>query len=149
VAKIPGYRVINGSFGALWWDGNQVFEVESFELTVTPNREDVNQAGSMDVDSKITSLKGEGKFRVKKVFSRGLTTLLSSWKQGKDPRSQLIGKLADPDSYGSERVVVDNVWFNQLTLMEFEVNKKLDREFTFGFTASNVSFPDTIAVQEG
>jgi hypothetical protein len=149
--KIPGNRVITGTFGKLWWDGELIFEVESFEAKITPNREDVQMAGSLDVDSKVTNLKGEGSFKIKKVFSRGIEKLLNAWKRGEDPRSQLVGKLADPDTKGkaSERVVINNVWFNELTLMQFEVGQKLEREFPFGFTPSDVEFPDLIPVQEG
>lgn len=151
MSKIPGYRVINGSFGQLWWDGDLVFEVSSYNAEVTANREKVQFAGSLDEDSKITSLTGEGSFKIKKVFSRGINKLLNAWKAGQDPRSQLIGKLADKDTKGraSERSVIDNVWFNKLTLMEFENGKLLEREFPFGFTPSDADFPDTIPVQEG
>lgn len=147
MAKIEGYRQINGSWGQLWWDGDLVIEVIGFEAKITPNREDVPQAGSLDSDSKITSLKGEGSFKVKKVYSRGITKLLKAWQEGKDPRSQLVGKLADPDAYGNERIVINNVWFNELTLMQFETSQKLEREYSFGFTASSVKFPDTIEVE--
>lgn len=149
MGKVPGFRVLNGSFGTLYWDGDRIFEVDSFQLTATPNREDVNQAGSVDVDSKMTSIKCEGTFKIKKVYSRGVIKLLDAWKQGRDPRSQLVGGLDDPDAYGSERVVVNNVWFNDLVLFDFEVGKKMDTEFKFGFTLSDVDFPDLIEVQEG
>ncbi|MDU5082806.1 phage tail tube protein [uncultured Tissierella sp.] len=145
--KVPGYRQIAGSWGQIWWDGELVFEVESFEAKITAEREDVYQAGSLDTDSKMTGLKGEGSFKVKHVFSRGVLKLLKAWKEGRDVRSQLIGKLGDPDAYGSERCVINNVWFNELTLMQFEMKQKLEREFPFGFTPSDVDFPDRIEVK--
>lgn len=147
MAKIPGYRQISGNWGRLWWAGEQVFEVEAFELKATPNREEINQAGSLDVDSKITSIKCEGSFKVKKVYSRGIQKLLKAWKQGRDPRTQLVAKLDDPDAFGTERVVIDNVWFNELTLMQFELGSKLEREFTFGCTISDIDFPEMIEVK--
>lgn len=149
--KVPGYRVINGSWGQVWWDGDLVFEVKSFETKVVPNREEVTSSGTLDVDSKITSLRGEGTLVIKKVYSRGLTKLLTAWKNGLDPRSQFVGKLADPDTKNkaSERCVINNVWFNELTLMQFEQNKSLERSYPFGFTPSDVDFPDTIPVEEG
>lgn len=146
MAKIQGFRQISGTWGQLWWDGELIYEVEAFEAKVTPEREDVAMAGTLDVDSKITGLKGEGSFRIKKVYSRGIKKLLSAWKSGRDVRSQLVGKLADPDAYGSERVVINNVWFNDLTLMQFEKGP-LTREFPFGFTPSDVDFPDMIEVE--
>jgi len=33
--------------------------------------------------------------------------------------------------------------------MQFEQGQKLEREYPFGFTPSDVTFPDLIAVQEG
>jgi len=151
MGKVPGYRQINGTWGQLWWDGELVYELSAFESKIKPDREDVQMAGSLDVDSKITKVKCDGKFKIKKVFSRGQKKLLDAWKAGTDPRSQLIGKLADPDTKGkaSERVVINNVWFNELSLMDFEAGKALEMEFPFGFTLSDVDFPDTIPVQEG
>lgn len=145
--KVPGYRQIGGSWGQIWWDGELVYEVEAFEAKITAEREDVSQAGSLDTDSKMTGLKGEGSMKVKHVFSRGVNKVVSAWKQGRDIRCQFIGKLADPDAYASERCVINNVWFNEVTLMQFELKQKLEREFPFGFTPSDVDFPDTIQVQ--
>lgn len=147
MAKPKGLNQIAGTHGYLWWDGEQVFEVESFEAKITANREDVQMG--MDVDSKVTGFKGEGTLKIKKVFSRGISKLLDAWKKGTDPRSQLVGKLADPDAVGqqSERVVINNVWFNELTLMQFEKGQVLSVEFPFGFTPSDVDFPDQINVQ--
>lgn len=147
MAKIRGNNQINGSWGQLWWDGELVFELESFEAKVTAEREDV--VIDMDKDSKLVSLKGEGTLKVKKVFSRGKKKLLDAWKQGEDPRSTLVGKIKDPDTVGkqSERVSIGNVWFNELTLMQFEKAKKLEEDYTFGFTPGDADFIDTIDVQ--
>lgn len=146
MTKIPGYRQISGNWGQVWWDGELVYELESFEAKVTTEREEVPTDGN-DIDSKITGLKGEGTLKIKKVYSRGIKKLLKAWQQGQDPRSQLVGKLADPDAYGSERVVINNVWFNELTLLQFEKKQKLEREFPFGFTVGDVRFPDLIDVE--
>jgi len=147
VANIRGNRQINGSWGQLWWDGELVFEVESFEAKVTANRETVTIG--MDEDSKLVGLKGEGSFKIKKIFGRGKKKLLEAWKKGEDPRSTLVSKIKDPDTVGnqSERVSIDNVWFDELTLTQFEQAKKLEEEYKFGFTPSDASFMDTIDVQ--
>lgn len=147
MAKLRGNNQINGSWGQVWMDGELVFEVESFEAKVTANRETVNIG--MDEDSKITSLKGEGTIKVKRVFDRGKKALLEAWKKGEDPRSTLVGKLKDPGTVGkqSSRVSIGNVWFEELTLMQFEQAKKLEDEYKFGFTPSDADYLDTIDVQ--
>lgn len=149
--KVPGYRQINGSWGQLWWDGELVYELSSFESKIAPDRADVQMAGSLDVDSKITGIKCSGSITIKKVFSRGQQKFLQAWQAGQDPRSQLMGKLADPDTKGkaSERVVIDNVWFNEIDLLSFAQGQALETSFSFGFTLSDVDFPDMIPVTEG
>ena len=136
-------RVMSGTFGMLYWDGDPIFEVNAFEATLKLNREGVTFAGDMMEDSKLTGTAGEFTFKVKKVFSRGQIKLAEEIKRGRDPRSQLIGKLSDPDAFGSERVVLDNCWFGDLVLMAFESGNLLEEEFTGGFT--DFSFPDLVA----
>lgn len=147
MAKIRGNNQVNGTWGQVWWNGELVFELESFEAKVTANREVVTIG--MDEDSKLVGLKGEGTMKVKKIFSRGKKKILEAWKKGEDPRSTLVGKLKDPDTVGkqSERVSIGNVWFDELTLIQFEQAKKLEDEYKFGFTASDAAFIDTIDVQ--
>lgn len=144
MAKLDGFRQILGTHGQMWWDNELIYEVESIEAKTTAVREKVVMAGSMDEDSKIVGFKSEGKFKIKKVYSRGVEKIVSSWKQGKDVRSKLVIKLADPDAYGTERVVIDDVWFNEVTLAQFEMGKKLDRTYSFGFKLENVDYPDLI-----
>ena len=141
-----GKDVINGTFGTLWVDGEEVFELESFNAVTTFNRESVTFAGNLDEESKITGQSGEGSFTVKKVFSRGLAKFIEMSKSGQDVRSQIIGKLQDPDTKNkqAERVSIGNVWFNEFTLLDFEVGNPVESEFPFGFTPSSVDLIDEI-----
>ncbi|MHC1683418.1 MAG: phage tail tube protein [Clostridiaceae bacterium] len=145
---IQGKNIISGTYGTLWWDGEKILEIDAFEARVKIEREGVSFAGDLSEDSKIKGLKGEGKLKLKHVFSRGVKKLLKAYQKGEDPRSQLIGKLQDPDAVGkqSERVVINNVWFNELTLMEFENGKNGSKEYPFGYTPSDVDYPDEIKV---
>lgn len=147
MAKISGNRQILGTHGQMWWDNELVYEIEALDAKATAVRESVTMAGSMDEDSKIIGFKCEGNFRIKKVYSRGIKKIISAWKQGKDVRSKLVAKLADPDAYGTERVVINDIWFNEVTLAQFEMGKKLETTFPFGFKLENVDFPDLIEVQ--
>ncbi|MBM7631100.1 phage tail tube protein [Geomicrobium sediminis] len=143
-ATYRGRNVINGAHGKLWWDGELIMEVKSFEAKVVANREEVPIG--LDVDSKIVSLAGEGTMTQKKVYSRGMRKFLDAWRNGQDLRSTLTGVLADPDAIRSqtERVSISNVWFNEMTIMQWEEQAKLEREFPFGFTVSDVDIQDTI-----
>ena len=143
--KYRGRRRWNGSYGKVWWDGELLFEIEKFEAKVTANREDVLISNS--VDSKSTSLKGEGTITIKNVINRNINAYLEEWKNGHDPRATLVGLLDDPDMVDGqvERCTIDNVWFNELTLMNFEKGKVVETEFPFGFTPEDASFIESVA----
>lgn len=139
-----GRRRWSGSHGQLWWDGELVFEISKFEATVTADREDVYIGISKD--SKIVSLTGEGSITVKSVINRNVKKFLDEYKAGRDPRSTLTGLMDDPDAVDGqkERISIDNVWFNELTLMTFEKGQVVEKEFPFGFTPEDASFIETV-----
>lgn len=151
MSKVPGYRVITGNEGRLWWDGLLVAEVISIDAKVVAQREDVQFAGDINVDSKITGLKGEGSFVLKKVFSRGQKAMLAAWKAGKDTRSMLKVQLAGGDikDGARESATLSNVWFNELTIAQFDSGKPLERTYPFGFNPGSVIINDEIPVTEG
>lgn len=139
-----GRRRWNGSHGKVWWDNELLFEIEKFEVTVEPQREDVLIDNS--VDSKIVSLKGSGSITIKSVINRNLNQFLEDWKAGHDPRTTLVGLLEDPDMIDAqkERVSLDNVWFDKLDLMNFEKGKVVEKEYPFGFTPEDARFIETV-----
>ena len=139
-----GRRRWAGAYGRLWVDGQLIFEISAFECKVTADREDVYIGISKD--SKTVSLTGEGSFTVKAVINRGINKLLEDWKAGHDTRMTLVGLVDDPDAVDGqkERIVIDNVWFNDLDIMKFEKGSVVEKEFPFGFTPEDLSFVETV-----
>lgn len=139
-----GNNQVSGTHGKFYWDGLLIAEVETFEAKVTPKREEVQL--DMDIDSKVNGYSGEGTFTLKKFFTRGKDKLLEAWKRGEDPRAKFVSKVKDPDTQGkqAESVTIGNVWFNELTLIQFEKGTPSKEEFSFGFTPSDASFVDII-----
>lgn len=145
MAKKPtAPRVMSGSFGMLYWDGEPVYEINSFEALLKPQRESITFAGEMVEDSKLMGLSMEWKFKIKKIYSRG-KKIADLMKKGKDPRVKFVGKIDDPDAYGSERIVLDNCWFSDVVLAAFETGKVIEEEFSGGFT--DCDYPDSVDVQ--
>lgn len=127
-------RVMSGTWGELWLDGDLVAECYKFQAKVTLNKEDVPQCGVMWTDSKVKSMSGKGSVGLYKVSSRMAKLIGEQIRVGKDPRFTIISKLADPDAFGAERVCVKNVSFDDLTLADWEaaVFGKVECPFTFG-----------------
>ena len=121
--SIRGNKTLSGTWGELWIDGEKIFEFSKIELKVTANREDV-QIG-IDVDSKITGLKGEGSYTVKKVYTT----------------------RKDPDAVNgqTERWSANNVWHTELPVVNWEKGGIVEEETSIGFTPSDLQNLDQIA----
>ena len=127
-------RIMSGTHGYLYWDNEVVFEVSSASAKIVPSRENVTFSGDMWSDTKLMNISGEFSIKVRKVFSRA-KKLAEAFSKGKDPRSELIFKLDDPDSYDAERVALHNCWFNDLPIAGFDNGKIVEDEFSGGFTS--------------
>ena len=101
-------------------------------------KEEVKMAGVMATDTKYMGYTVKGSLSLHKINSRMINYISDSIKAGKEPRFTLIGKLADPDADGVERIVVKNVSFDDLTLMDWEVGAIGQSEHPFTATAWEV-----------
>ncbi len=144
MGKIKGNKTLTGSWGEVWVNGEKIWELSKIEQKITANREDV-QLG-LDVDSKMTGMKGEFTLTVKKVYTR-FWDIVEDMKKGLDTRVQIISKLADPDAVNAqeERYSTDNCWFNDLPIVNYEMGALIEQEFTGGFTPSDMVNLDRIA----
>lgn len=142
--KIPGYRVINGTWGEIWLDGDKVSELKGLEAKITIQKEDVTMCGVLAKDTKITGWEGTGTLKLYKVNSRMAMKLGDAMKKGRDLRFIIVSKLADPDTANAqaERVVLKDVSFDDLTLAQFEAKALGEIECPFTFT--DYDFTDII-----
>jgi hypothetical protein len=128
-------RVINGSYGEVWKDGLWLTNVQSAEATVEINKEDVLRSGTRWTGQKVTTLKGSGTIKGYKVtsdFIKAIGSIASD--RGKPYVTELIYKLSDPESFGTERVRLKNVQFDQIPLGKFEVGALVEEELPFTFS---------------
>jgi len=132
--KLKANRVMCGTWGEVWLDGDYVSECYGLQAKVSFNKEDVNICGQMAVDKKVTSISCTGSLKLHKVNSRMALAIGKKIRNGEDVRFTIISKLDDPDAYGAERVVLRNVSFDDLTLADWEVAKNGTVEAPFTFT---------------
>lgn len=137
-------RVINGTFGELWLDGEKVAECTACQLRVNKNKQTINFCGQFMDDSKATSGSGTGSLTLYHVDS-GLVEKQAGLQDGVDRRFTVISKLKDPDNWGAERVAAYNVSFDDLTLANWQAATV--GTVTAAFTFSRYEFLDQIEVQ--
>ena len=127
-------RVMSGTYGELWWDGELIAECDKFSAKYTQSKEVVNLARQTVEDSKVMGSKGTGSFRVYKVYSR-FRDYADAVQSGKDVRGTFVSKLDDPDAYGAERVAIYNVSLDEVPLGNWERKTIQKDEVPFTFTS--------------
>ena len=129
-------RVINGTFGEVWLDGEKVAECTACQLRVGKNKQTINLCGQFMDDSKATNGSGSGSLTLYKVDS-GLIEKQVDLQDGVDRRY--------PDGWGAERVAVYNVSFDDLTLADWKAATV--GTVTAAFTFSRFELLDQIEVR--
>ncbi len=138
-------RVMSGTWGSVWLDDELISEVTGFQAKFNSNKEKIGICGRMINDHKIMSMDGTGSLTMHKVNSRMILLLSDAMKNGKDLRFTLVGKLADPDSYGTERISLSGVSFDDLTLADWQHGQT--SKITAAFTFSDYAPLDTVQPQ--
>lgn len=134
-------RIMNGTFGSVWEDGAEIAEVSAFQVKMTKNFDTINLCGQMAEDRKLTGIKYTGSMTIHKVYTRG-TDDIAAAAAGRDLRKTLVGKLADPDAYGAERVALYGVSYDEQTIMDWQAAKA--GSHTIPFTCTSVEFLDKV-----
>lgn len=126
-------RVVSGTWGEVWLDGDKVSECYGLQAKASFNKEDIALCGQMASDKKVTSIDCTGSLRLHKVTSRMAQAIGENIRNGRDVRFTIVSKLKDPDAYGAERVVLRNVSFDDLTLADWGAKSvgKVECPFTF------------------
>ena len=134
-------RVINGTWGEVWLDGEKVAECTAYQQKLAKNKETIRLCGQFMDDTKATSGSGTGSLTLYHVDS-GFARKMEGIQDGVDQRFTVISKLADPDSWGAERVAAYNVSFDDLTLADWQAATV--GTVTAPFTWSRYEFLDMI-----
>ncbi len=136
-------RVISGTYGEVWVDGDKIAECTACQGKVSKNKETINLCGQFMTDTKATSGSGTGSLTLYHVDS-GFLQRSRDVQDGVDRRFTIVSKLRDPDSYGAERVAFYNVSLDDVTLADWQAASV--GTVTAPFTFSRYEFLDLIEV---
>lgn len=138
-------RVINGTYGEVWLDGTYLPQATGLEAKFSLDKEEVHQCKKISKGYKVTGSDGKGTLKMNKTDSTLIDLLGADLQSGIMKEHTLISKLDDPDAWGAERIQLEGVKFDELTLADWEL-KKLGTEsiaFTFeGYTTLDLIDPE-------
>lgn len=141
--KMNHNRVINGTHGKVWCDGDKYGNVKSAEAKATLNYEEIQQAEELSPGQKYMGYTITGTIVGFKIDSYIPDKLEKAMNSGVMEESTLIMALEDPAAYGYERVEITGVTFDEVSIMKFEVGKTCEEEIPF--KARKYRFLDKIA----
>ncbi|SFH21186.1 Phage tail tube protein [Desulfotomaculum arcticum] len=135
-------RIVNGSYGELWENGEHQQNVNAVTAEVTIDKADVRLSGDRWLHKKVIGLSGTGTITGFKVTSAMIQR--HAWAQGArgvPTKTELITKLDDPEAYGAERIRLKNVSFDKIILANFKPNELVTEEIPFTFTGYELLDP--------
>ncbi len=135
-------RAINGTYGMVFLEGEVVREATALKAEIELKFLDVPMCGDLMDHQKVSGMAGNGSITMTKVNSRMILLLSKHLKEGRMPSFTIVSKLADPDAFGAERIVLKNCKFSSLTLADWADNKI--GETTQPFTFTDWDLLDTI-----
>jgi hypothetical protein len=127
-------QVMSGTNGEVWIDGDYMAQIIEFKAQVTLKKQAVNIVKTMADQFKVTGWEEKGSLKMNHVSSYMVTKMADNIKNGKQTVCTLISKLSDPDSIGTERVVIKDATFDSLTLADWSAKKIGEESYNFTFT---------------
>ncbi|NOW07857.1 phage tail tube protein [Clostridium beijerinckii] len=126
-------KVLTGSSGNLWFNGNLLANLSKIEAKVKGNFDSIDFCGDDATYSRFNGWSGEGTITVKKVDSTIWKICADAYKTGVMPEIKLISSLTDKATGKSEKASIEGVVITEFMLVGFESKKNIEEEFPFNF----------------
>lgn len=133
-------KVMRGTFGRVWMNGELLANAKSFEAKLTLEYEEVDVAGELGKHQRLMGYTIEGTITLNKIDSKILNMYQVDLKKGIIPDVKIVSRVADPDSAGTERVELSEVTFDELMLSKYELKALIEEEVPF--KAADYNFLD-------
>lgn len=127
-------QVMNGSQGELWIDGDYMSQVTAFKAEIDIKKTEVKMVKKLFTQYKVTGLEGKGSLKMNHISSYMMQKISENIKAGKQTICTITSNLDDPDSIGSERVVIKDAVFDKLVLADWEAGKMSEDSYDFTFS---------------
>lgn len=135
-------KVMRGTFGKVWVDGERMSNVKSFEAKATIDYEDMDVNGDFGKKKRYMGYSIAGTMTLHKFDSFILSKYHAGVMNGELPDMTMVSALDDPTGYGAERVALYDIKLDEITLSKFENRTVTEEEVPF--TAGSFEFLDLI-----
>lgn len=126
-------QVMNGTWGSVWFDGEQLAQVISCKAEVGIKTTEILQARNLISGQKLTALEPKGEIKLHHINSFVAKKVSKKLKEGKIPKHTIITYVNDPDAIGSEKVTLYGCIIDKLLLADWEIGKNSEESYSFTF----------------
>ena len=124
-------RILKGSSGDTWVDGELLSNVKSIEAKIKGEFSDHNFCGDSATYSSFDGWSGEGTLALAKIDSKIWKKVADAYKSGVMPDVKIITCLKDKSTGKSERVAITGIVFTEFTLAGFKAKEAIEEDFPF------------------
>ena len=137
-------RVMNGTYGEVWFDDEYLAEVEEAKAEVDITYSDVSRVRKLFAGKKMTKLEGKITIKLHHVRSNIADKVANCVKEGKTPSYKILIKLDDPDAIGAERAVFYACKPSKITFFDWKAANLTEESYDFTF--EDFDFLDKVEV---
>lgn len=128
---------ILGTNGRLYVNGVRYAHIKSFELKATMNYEEIDVNGELCKQYVYTGYSLAGTMTLHKINSHNADLVKSGMKTGIMPDIKFVASIDDPNFDGQDRIEVEGVVFDEVTLLAFENGAIGEESIPFKATGYN------------
>lgn len=125
-------KLLKGKDGYVWLGGTPISAVQSVEIKISGNWEEYSECGDPNTYNSLNGYSGSGSIKVKKLDS-SLNNLIAAHIRGDGEEDFNITTKINGKGGELERIRINGVTFDEVTLAAFETGKASEDEYPFKF----------------
>lgn len=138
MAKVKNTRLLSGTSGEIWINGEEIANIQKIEIKITQNYDSVFVVGNYAEQHIYTGWSGSGSISLFKMDSTFLKLLGDAVKTGDMPEITIQTALTCKSTGKTERVRISEVSITELNLASFESNGKVTEEMPIKFSEYDI-----------
>ena len=126
-------RAMNGTFGYVYIDGEEVIELDKVTIKDTISYESINQPGELRAGQKMMGLEGSGEFTINRINHKLMKRFAASIDSGKQPTITITTIIADPNASEAQTMAFYDCTIEELPYIAFEPKSIVKDSFPFHY----------------
>ena len=133
MAQINANDILKSSTGKVWYNGRQLANIKSLEAKIKGEYTDVKMCGELSTGHAFVGYDGSGDIVLHKINSDVASEIAENMKYGDMTGSYIITKITN-NKGESERVRIDDVVFEEITLAQMSEKNLIEEKLPFKFS---------------